>query len=518
MKSARCALLASLLVALANGCGARSSLSLAESSAGSGGGGAASASSAGGAGGGNACDSIMCDTPPSACFAPKGICTDGVCSYPPADGAKCDDGDACTSNDTCASGVCAGIPLTCVTPPPQACLSTTTLQAWSSPGTCSAGACSYAPIDVVCPGECSGAICTGVVTASSVSAGAYVTCALTPTGAVKCWGANSAGQLGNNTTADSLVPVGVAGLTSGVVSISTGDAFSCALTATGTVKCWGFNGHGQLGNNTTTESHVPVGVVGLSSGALAVSAGGEHACAVTSTGAVVCWGNNASGQLGNNSTTESHVPVPVTGLSSGVVAVSASPTHTCALTVTGGLKCWGSNVFGQLGNNTTTDSLSPVDVVGLSSGVVRVIAADFGTCALTVTGGVKCWGNNYSGQLGDGSNKYSNVPVDVVGLASGVLGISAGRSGGCAITSVGAVKCWGSNIFGQLGNNTTIDSTVPVDVAGLASGVVAIESGDLVTCAILSTGGINCWGWNATGQLGNNSTIDSHVPVSVVGF
>jgi alpha-tubulin suppressor-like RCC1 family protein len=356
------------------------------------------------------------------------------------------------------------------------------------------------------------------MTTDAISAGAFVTCALTPIGAVKCWGANSVGQLGNNSTTESHVPVGVAGLTSGVVSISTGDAFSCALTATGAVKCWGQNFTGQLGNNSTTDSHIPVGVVGLSSGMIAVSAGSNHACAVNGAGALMCWGSNSGGQLGDNSTTDSHVPVPVTGLSSGVVAVSASAHHTCALTVTGGVKCWGANTSGELGTGSAADSLVPLDVVGLPSAVVRVVASAYNACALTGAGGVKCWGNNFSGQLGDGSVTYSNVPVDVKGLTSDVLGLSAAKAGACAITSTGGVKCWGTNAFGQLGNGTLADSYVPVDVVGLAASVVAIDSGDLHTCAILSTGAIQCWGWNVTGVLGNNSTVDSHVPVNVIGF
>jgi alpha-tubulin suppressor-like RCC1 family protein len=156
----------------------------------------------------------------------------------------------------------------------------------------------------------------------------------------------------------------VVGLSSGVVSISAGWDHTCAVTSTGAVECWGYNGYGQLGDNTTTYRPVPVGVVGLSSGVVSVSAGAAHTCALTSTGAVKCWGSNGSGQLGDNTTTDSPVPVDVVGLSSGVVSVSAGQNDTCALTSTGAVKCWGYNGYGQLGDNTTTDSHVPVDVVG----------------------------------------------------------------------------------------------------------------------------------------------------------
>jgi alpha-tubulin suppressor-like RCC1 family protein len=241
---------------------------------------------------------------------------------------------------------------------------------------------------------------------------------------------------------------------------------------------------------------------------------------LTTAGGVQCWGNNSNGQLGNNSTTNSPVPVAVSGLSSGVLAVSAGWNHACAVTTAGGVRCWGDNEFGELGNNSTMQSPVPVVVSGLSSGVAAVSTGDYYTCAVTTAGGVWCWGDNYYGQLGNNSTTNSHVPVAVSGLSSGVAAVSTGRSHTCALTTARTVQCWGDNRNGELGNNSTTQSLVPVAVSGLPSDIFAVSARAWYTCAVNGNGGvagaIQCWGQNTFGQLGNNSTTDSHVPVWVV--
>ena len=359
---------------------------------------------------------------------------------------------------------------------------------------------------------------------TAISAGALHTCVLTATGDLKCWGANGLGQLGDgrNCGTPCTTPVDVVGLGGGAAAFVAGSFHTCALTLAGGVKCWGSNAGGQLGDGTTAKRTAPVDVSGLTSGVTAVAVGGVdigHTCALTTAGGVKCWGYNFYGHLGdgtsgsgNNRTT----PVDVVGLESSVAAVALGGFHSCALTAAGGVKCWGYNVTGQLGNGMTSFSQTvPVDVVGLTSGVAEISAGGRHTCALTTVGSVKCWGANEFGQLGDGTTSTRTTPVDVVGLGGGVAAVDAGAVHTCALTTAGGVKCWGDNDVGQLGDGTTADRTAPVEVPGLSDGVAAIAVGGINlgaipaitghTCAATTGGGVKCWGGNSLGQLGNGT-------------
>ena len=180
----------------------------------------------------------------------------------------------------------------------------------------------------------------------------------------------------------------------------------------------------------------------------------------------------------------------VSGLASSVSAISTGAEHTCALTASGGVKCWGDNLYGQLGDGTNTDRNTPVDVSGLTSGVIAIEAGDNQTCALTSSGGIKCWGRNNYGQLGDGTTVDRNTPADVSGLTTGVSAMSSGEFHTCALMASGGLKCWGRNSQGQLGDSTTTQRTMPVDVSGLASGVAAVSSASDHSCALTSSGEI----------------------------
>jgi alpha-tubulin suppressor-like RCC1 family protein len=361
--------------------------------------------------------------------------------------------------------------------------------------------------------------------ATSLDAGASHTCVVVSGGTVSCWGYNNNGQLGDGSTTDSSTPVAVntSGLPAGVTitQVSTGWNHTCALSAAGAVYCWGYNNYGQLGDDSTIDSSIPVAVItsGLPAGVTItqVSAGNSQACAVSSAGAVYCWGYNNYGQLGDASTANRHTPVAVdtSGVLAGVTItrISAGYEHTCAVSSAGAVYCWGNNEDGQLGNGGITNQSSPVAVTGLT-GVTQVSAGGAHTCALTSAGAVYCWGRNNSGQLGNGNLATNqSSPVAVTGL-TGVTQVSAGWNDTCALSSAGAVYCWGNNEDGQLGDGSIGWSSTPVAVTGL-TGVTQISAGNYDTCAVSSAGAAYCWGRNNKGQLGDASTTERHAPVAV---
>jgi len=348
-----------------------------------------------------------------------------------------------------------------------------------------------------------------------VAVGSGDTCALLVDGTVRCWGGGGQGELGTGSnTSDSNAPVSVRGL-SGVTAIASGYDQSCAVLADGTVKCWGYNNAGQLGNGSNTESDSPVTVSGLT-GATAIAAGYDFTCAVLSDGTARCWGANGNGQLGNGSTVSSNTPVTVSGIS-GATAIAAGQNHACAVLSDGTARCWGYNLYGQLGNGSQTSSGTPVTVSGLA-GVTAIATGYEHTCALLDNGTVKCWGYSIKGQIGNGATgTVFSTPVSVSNL-SGIKAIAAGTQHSCALGSDGTEVCWGSNSFGQLGKGSAADSATPVAVSGLSGGIDIAAGGNAVhSCAVLSDGTVRCWGGNFLGQLGNGSTNGSNTPVAVVG-
>ena len=356
------------------------------------------------------------------------------------------------------------------------------------------------------------------VAVQSIELGDQHTCALDASGGIRCWGDNAYGALGIGTAGNALTPTPVPGLASGVQAIGAGGSNTCAMLVAGGIKCWGSNIAGQVGAGSVSQARVPTDVPDQGSGVLMSRGGQGSTCFLKNTGGVKCMGDNAFGQLGNGTSVSSVTPVDVTSLTSGVVAIASGSVHACALTSGGAVKCWGEGGLGQLGDGLSASSPVPVTVSGLASGVVEITSGQVHSCARTTAGAVKCWGHNGSGQLGDGTTTLRPTPVDVTGMGSGALAIDAAAAHTCAVAAGGAAKCWGSNYSGQLGNGTTVDSGTPVQVSGLTSGIASISAGDSTTCARTTAGAAKCWGGGYRGALGNGNTANSAVPVDVLGF
>lgn len=385
-------------------------------------------------------------------------------------------------------------------------------------GIADAGAPEAGPPDAAPEGGDSSDAAGPSASAAAISMGISTACAVTTGGAVVCWGDLLFPQPDSGPPASSSVPVQVPGLISGATSVAVGVGSACAVVSGG-LRCWGGALSGQLGNGSNANgSFDPVQVTGLTSGVTGVSVGNAVACAVVS-GGVQCWGSNSNGQLGDGPSdgpsVNSNVPVQVTGLTSGATMVSVGTSVVCAV-VSGGVQCWG--LYSQAGQFVATSpSLGPIQVPGLTSGVTAVSVGEQTACAL-VSGGVQCWGYGSSGDLGDNSYANSASPVQVSGLTTGVTAVTVGGYSACAVVD-GGVQCWGASAYGALGDDaTTNNALVPAQVAGLTSGATTVSMGvDYSACAVVS-GGVRCWGFNSVGQLGNASSVESNVPVAVVGF
>lgn len=376
---------------------------------------------------------------------------------------------------------------------------------------------------------CATAAVPAIVAFASVAAGGAHTCALDPGGAAYCWGRGESGQLGvpsppSTCLTDaglapcSMVPVPVGGgLT--FIQLAGGGAHTCALTAGGTAWCWGSNTRGQIGDNTTLSRDAPVPVATALT-FVAIDAGAEHTCALTSVGAVYCWGGNRNGELGDGTTIDQLAPVPVGGnlTFQAVTAGGFLNGHTCGLEAGGAAWCWGNNVSGQLGIGASDMSPHPVPALVAGGLTFTALTAGLGshTCGLTGAGVAWCWGLGNQGALGIRPKRSSAVPVAVSGkltftelVAGGFFGHTCGLVGG-------AGYCWGDNDRGQVGDGTTADRTVPTAVAGGLS-FLDMDAGYAHSCGRVTTGTLYCWGASGAGQLGSNSNSDSTVPARVFG-
>ncbi|MCB1395707.1 MAG: chromosome condensation regulator RCC1 [Rhodobacter sp.] len=344
-------------------------------------------------------------------------------------------------------------------------------------------------------------------------------CAIAVDGQVQCWGWNGDRQLGDGTLTNRPAPVTVQGLPGGdpVVQLAAGGRHTCAVTESGALWCWGYNASGQLGVGTITQVFVPVQVPGFGAGTRHVAAGGNHTCAVDAAGGAWCWGSNIYGQLGDGTLDRRTSPTAVPGFASGVAQVAAGERHSCFVLTNGRVRCWGDNTFGQLGDGTTTASLLPVPVVN-GRRTAQLAAGAYHTCMVRDgSTRLRCWGRNAYGQLGDGTSTTQSAPVTVPGLA--VTAFALGGNHSCAIDTRARAWCWGRNAAGQVGDGTQVNTTSPtrVQFAGrVRNWALAAQSNS--SCAQRENGALTCWGSNTLGQTGDGTTTSPRLlPVAVVG-
>ena len=350
----------------------------------------------------------------------------------------------------------------------------------------------------------------------SVSAGGATTCAITKvTEKLYCWGLNVYGQLSIPVVgAESLTaystPQLIGGVPGRVKSVSVGTVSLCAINEFADLYCWGNNSEGQLGNNSLVSTHIPELVSALSGNVKSVSVGHNSTCAVTKDSKAFCWGSGSQGQLGNETTTSSAIPVQVSGLTSQVSRVSVGFSHACAAHA-GAIKCWGAGDFGALGNGQETSTASPVLATGLTSGFTGVSAGFRNSCAIG-SGQSYCWGLNAYGAIGDGTttNRLSATALPETFTVASEVSTKYGTT--CAVTKTGSFNCWGYN--GDYQTGTSVETSTNVlsakPVLGLNTNVVSSTQGSQHSCALTDYGRIFCWGDNSYGQLGTGETFTSH--------
>ena len=378
------------------------------------------------------------------------------------------------------------------------------------------------------------------------SAGTSTCGYVSTSGLTYMWGANNYGQLGNNNVGtNSQTPAQIS--TSGslvsktVTSISCGYGHTIALDTTGSLHAWGYNNQAQLGNDsygTGASSPIPVQISTfgslVSKTITSIACGASHTMALDTIGSLHSWGYNINGQLGNNSVTQSQIPVQISTfgsiVSKTITSMSCGYGHTIVLDTTGSLHAWGLNNYGQLGNNNTgTDSHIPVQISTRGSLVSKVVTSTasgyYHTIALDTSGSLHAWGYNLNGQIGNNDQNGSifQIPVQISTFGSlvskVVTSIACGAHHSIAIDTTGSLHAWGNNLYGQLGNASQTDSIIPIQISTYGSlvskNITSIAGGFYHTIGLDTTGSIHTWGFNSSGQLGNASLTNSQIPILV---
>jgi len=369
----------------------------------------------------------------------------------------------------------------------------------------------------------SGSIFVRSLLDASESEGAS-TCAISESSELYCWGMNGNGQLGIGNVTDQNTPQLVDfGGNFSAMSVDAGSVHTCAILGDSSLKCWGGNAYGQLGIGNNTDQYTPMQVGGINTLFAGITVGTLHTCAILGNGALKCWGYNGFGQLGyqsGGSQDWANTPVLVNLSSNSAIAVSAGYMHTCAILDDGTLKCWGLNGYGQLGDgSTSTQQYTPTSISLGNHTAVAISTGEYHTCAILDDGSLSCWGKNTWGQLGNGNTNQQNSPVNVnLGSGRTALAVSAASEYTCALLDTGSIKCWGRNNFGQIGNGGALTAhySSPQDVSlGINDTAIAISAGHQHSCAILDSGLLKCWGSGSYGRLGTGYTTAQSTPVNV---
>ena len=359
------------------------------------------------------------------------------------------------------------------------------------------------------------ATATGSLAFVQVTQGGTHTCGVTADNRAYCWGSNSLGELGDGSQNPSRIPLPVAGDLR-FQSVSAGNGFTCGVKTDGKAYCWGVNFDGTLGNGSTADlSLIPVAVAG-NRRYRQLRAGAAHVCAVTLGDISFCWGNNQFKQLGAAASVSDRARLPVRVETGGLTFRRLIPggSHTCGLTADGVAYCWGNNNSGQLGNGTTGPT-APLDRVRGTLMFSQLSAGQDHTCGVA-DGKAYCWGANQEGELGDGTRINRTRPKAVTGGLT-FKGVSASNQFSCGITSDDLAYCWGLNGVGQLGLGTTGGShLVPTRVVG---GHSFSAFGGMISsrhaCAVTPDQRAFCWGGNSSGQLGDGTLTNRTRPVAV---
>ena len=348
--------------------------------------------------------------------------------------------------------------------------------------------------------------------ASQIEVANLATCALRQGAGLVCWGTNPQGQLGDGTTVNRPDPAAVNAPGVTFTRVAMGTAHTCGVASTGVVYCWGSNNGGRIGDaSAAAERLSPTSVAGGMT-FKTVAVGRDHSCAIRSNDTAWCWGINASGALGVSGVLSASQPTAVSGGDRTWRAIAAGGTHSCAVTTADVVYCWGSNTDGQLGNNSTTASAEPVQVVATGFTASTVTAGVDFSCALRAADGVAfCWGDNQFGQLGDGTTTDSRTPVNVTGTLT-FRQIDAGDTYVCGVTTGNALYCWGQNDLGQLGIGSSANASAPQLVAPPAGQTwksVSAAIGGKRVCATTSTDAAYCWGTNTGGLMSGDATVST---------